>query len=112
MSARVAETSPAQSDGAVAAPGPELIEKEGYRYRRRRPERTVFYRVVQDNLSTLYAAVEEGFVDASLPDFVRNEFERFLDCGLLCKGAALLLCDTEGCSGTRVRAAGSGSWRK
>jgi hypothetical protein len=54
----VAETSPAQSDGGVAAPGPELIEKGGYRYRRRRPEKTALYRVVQDNLSTLYAAVD------------------------------------------------------
>ncbi len=89
-------------DSGGSSHGPELIAKGGYRYRRRRPERTILYRVVQDNLETLYAAVEEGFVSASLPDFVRNEFERFLDCGLLCKGAALLVCDTEGCSGTQV----------
>ena len=89
-------------DRGAGTPGPELIAKGGYRYRRRRPERTILYRVVQDNLETLYAAVEEGFVSAQLPDFVRNEFERFLDCGLLCKGAALLTCDTEGCSGTQV----------
>jgi hypothetical protein len=64
-------------------------------------------------LETLYAAVEEGFVSASLPEFVRAEFERFLDCGLLCKGAALLTCDADGCSGTQVIALsckGRGGW--
>jgi hypothetical protein len=89
-------------DASAGAQGPQLVEMRGYRYRRRRPERTVVYRVVHDNLETLYAAVEEGFVSASLPDFVRGEFERFLDCGLLCKGAALLTCEKEGCSGTQV----------
>jgi hypothetical protein len=103
MGAMVAEVSRAQApDGGGGAAGPKLIEKGGYRYRRRRPEQTALYQVVQDNLETLYAAVEEGFVSASLPDFVRNEFERFLDCGLLCKGAALLVCESEGCSGTQV----------
>ena len=86
-------------DRGGATEGPKLIHEAGYRYERRRPERTVLYQVVQDNLETFYAAVAEGFVTASLPDFVRNEFERFLDCGLLCKGAALLECESEGCCG-------------
>ena len=100
-------------DAGAGAQGPRLVETRGYRYRRRHPEQTVIYRVVQDNLETLYAAVEEGFVSASLPEFVRDEFERFLDCGLLCKGAALLTCDQEGCSGTQVVALsckGRGGW--
>jgi hypothetical protein len=37
---------------------------------------------------------------ASLPAFVREEFERYLDCGILCRGAGLLVCDK--CPGTRV----------
>jgi len=86
----VAEPSHAHAPVATGdAQEPKLVQKAGYRYERRRPERTVLYQVVQENLETLYAAVEAGFATASLPKFVRNEFEQFLDCGLLCKGAAL-----------------------
>ena len=48
---------------------------------------------MRDNLQTLYAAVEDGFA-SPLPQFVRNEFERYLDCGILCRGFALLKCET------------------
>jgi hypothetical protein len=44
----------------------------------------------RDNLQTLYAAAEEGFVAAPLPAFVRRELEQYLDCGLLCRGFAWL----------------------
>jgi len=37
---------------------------------------------------------------APLPKFVKQEFERFLDCGVLFRGAALLVC--EECPETRV----------
>jgi Transposase zinc-binding domain len=47
---------------------------------------------VRDNLQTLYEAVEDGFA-SPLPAFVRNEFERYLDCGQLCRGFALLKCE-------------------
>ena len=40
--------------------------------RRRRPEQTSLYAVVRDNLRTLYAAVEDGFAGAALPDFARK----------------------------------------
>ena len=43
-----------------------------------------------DNVATSYAAVEEGFASAPLPEFVKDEFEGYLDCGILCRGAALL----------------------
>ncbi len=49
--------------------------------------------MVRDNLQTLYAAVEDGFA-SPLPAFVRDEFERYLDCGLLCRGFAWLQCET------------------
>jgi hypothetical protein len=32
--------------------------------------------------SVLCAAVEDGFATAALPEFVRREFESYLDCGL------------------------------
>ena len=37
----------------------------------------------------LYAAVDDGFATAALPEFVRREFESYLDCGLLCRGLCL-----------------------
>ena len=50
---------------------------------------------MRDNLKTLYASAEQGFASTPLPDFVRAEFERYVDCGLLCRGFAMLSC--EGC---------------
>jgi len=44
--------------------------------------------------------VEQGFATAPLPGFVRREFEHYLDCGLLCRGFALLAC--EGCQERRL----------
>jgi hypothetical protein len=55
-------------------------------YERRRPEATTLYQVVQDNLETLYGAVDDGAVKLALPRFVRKELEGYLDCGLLCRG--------------------------
>ncbi|GEM_PF-3576868 len=51
------------------------------------------YNVVRDNLQTLYAAVQEGFA-SPLPAFVRDDFELCWDYGLLCRGFALLKCET------------------
>ena len=61
-------------------------------YERRRPEETTLYRVVQQNLLTLCAAVEAGFEGGSLPKFVKAELDGFLGCGLLCRGFAHLRC--------------------
>jgi len=47
----------------------------------------------------LYAATEHGF-STPLPQFVRREFEHYLDCGLLCRGFAVLGC--EGCAERRL----------
>jgi len=71
-----------------------------YVYERRRPELGTLHRVVRENLQTLYAAVEQGFTGAALPEFVRRELEAYLDCGLLCRGFALLEC--EDCSERRL----------
>jgi hypothetical protein len=48
--------------------------------------------VVRENLQTLYAAAEQGFAGAPLPDFVRDELEQYLNCGLLQRGFALVAC--------------------
>ncbi len=60
-------------------------------YERRRPE-TTLYHVVQENLDTLYGAVEDGALAIALPKFVRKELEGYLECGLLCHGFARLKC--------------------
>ena len=62
-------------------------------YERRRPEQGTLYQVVRDNLQTLYAAVEDGFA-SPLPAFVRDEFDQYFDCGILCRGFAWLECET------------------
>jgi hypothetical protein len=85
---------------AAGSSGPALTPNAGYRYQRRNVERTTLYPLVRDHLETFYQAVEEGFASAPLPHFVKHEFERFLDCGVLCRGAALLVC--EQCPHTQV----------
>ena len=44
----------------------------------RRPEAMALYKVVQDNLSTLYGAVDDGALKIALPKLVRKELEDFL----------------------------------
>ncbi len=75
-------------------PSPSVV------YERRRPEETTLYQVVQDNLATLYGAVDDGALAIALPRFVRKELEGYLDCGLLCRGFARLRCG--GCEETRL----------
>lgn len=68
----------------------------GFHYARRRPELTTLYEVVRDNLATLYAAADAGF-SSPLPGFVRSELEAYLECGLLCRGFAVMACTEPAC---------------
>jgi hypothetical protein len=61
-------------------------------YERRRPEQGTLHKVVRENLQTLFAAAEQGFAGAPLPDFVRAELEGYVHCGLLQRGFALVAC--------------------
>ena len=68
-----------------AAPTPK-------RYQRRRPERTLWYRIVQTHLETwLELASGEGG-EAPLAHVVRT-FRRYLECGILAHGFARAYCD-------------------
>ena len=60
-------------------------------YARRRPEQSALHQVVRDNPRTLYAAIEQGFA-TPLPDFVKDELEGYVDCGILSRGFAVLAC--------------------
>jgi hypothetical protein len=80
---------------AVDDPGVTEPVRPRYLYERRRPELGTLHQVVRENLATLYAAAEQGFTGTPLPDFVRSELDGYVDCGMLCRGFALLAC--EGC---------------
>ncbi len=60
-------------------------------YERRRPEETTLYQVVQDHVETFFAQVEQE-TGAGLPQFVKDEFEAFLGCGMLAHGFLRLRC--------------------
>jgi hypothetical protein len=60
-------------------------------YERRRPEDTALYQLVQEHLESFLAQVELE-TGAGLPDFVKEEFDAFLDCGILAHGFLRLRC--------------------
>jgi hypothetical protein len=70
------------------------VQSHGPRkYRRRKPEDTDLYEVVRDNLATLYGAIDDGALTARLPKHARDELTAYLDCGLLCRGFARVVCN-------------------
>jgi hypothetical protein len=60
-------------------------------YERRRPEDTVLYPLVQEHLDTFLAQVEAE-TGAGLPEFLKAEFEAFLQCDILAHGFLRLRC--------------------
>ena len=63
-------------------------------YRRRRPENTVAYPVVQQHLETWLAHHRETNPDDDpIPTYVERDFRRFLECGILAHGFARAHCD-------------------
>jgi hypothetical protein len=64
-------------------------------YRRRRPEKTVLYRVIQENLETYLATAREACLDDDpVPAYVEKTFRDYLRCGVLACGACRIFCDT------------------
>ncbi len=60
-------------------------------YRRREPAKTLLYNVVRENLNS-FLEVADGRAGGPLPKYVRQEFFRFLDCGVLSRGVARVRC--------------------
>ena len=60
-------------------------------YERHRPEQTTLYRLVQQHAQTFFAQAEEA-TGASLPQFIKDEFDAFLECGILAHGFLRLRC--------------------
>ena len=61
------------------------------RYERHRPEQTTLYRLVQQHAATFFAQAEAA-AGAELPQFVKDEFDAFLECGILAHGFLRLRC--------------------
>ncbi|MDZ4662891.1 MAG: IS91 family transposase, partial [Pseudomonadota bacterium] len=59
---------------------PPLAAPPHFEYKRREPQNTVLYKVVQDNLNTFLKIIE--LRDKPLPAHVVKEFYDFLDCGI------------------------------
>jgi hypothetical protein len=60
-------------------------------YERRRPEETTLYQLVQEHLASFFAQVKAE-TGASLPEFIKEEFNAFLECGILADGFLRLRC--------------------
>ena len=58
---------------------------------RHRPEQTTLYGLVQQYAAT-YLAQAEDAAGADLPQFVKDEFDAFLVCGILAHGFLRLRC--------------------
>ena len=58
---------------------------------RHRPEQTTLYRLVQQHAATFFAQAEDA-AGADLPQFVKDEFDAFLECGILAHGFLRLHC--------------------
>ena len=63
------------------------------RYRRRRPETTPLYHVLQAHLDGFLSRLEADPTATAWPYFVRRELDSFLRCGILAHGFARVHCD-------------------
>ena len=72
--------------------------KQVFVYKRRRPDKTALYRLLQENLYTFYAEVAQASCGSTVPQYVRSEFDAYLRCGLLQYGFSRLSCSDSACS--------------
>ena len=60
-------------------------------YERHRPEQTTLYRLVQQHAASFIAHTEAS-TGSELPRFIKDEFDAFLECGILAHGFLRLRC--------------------
>ena len=60
-------------------------------YERHRPEQTTLYRLVQQHAAS-FVAHTEASTGSELPRFIKDEFDAFLECGILAHGFLRLRC--------------------
>ncbi len=63
-------------------------------YTPRDPSTTVLYQVVADHLETFLATIDDDPTAKGLPQFVKDEFYAYLQCGILAHGFLRLDCDS------------------
>lgn len=64
-------------------------------YERHRPEQTTLYRLVQQHAASFIAHTEAS-TGAELPRFIKDEFDAYLECGILAHGFLRLRCGERG----------------
>ena len=65
-----------------------------HRYQRRRPERTVLYRLVQQHLESWLAERREADPEGTpIPAWIERELRSYLSCGILAHGFARARCE-------------------
>ena len=74
-------------------------------YERHRPEQTMLYRLVQQHAASFIAHTEAS-TGSELPRFIKDEFDAFLECGILAHGFLRLRCGE--CATTSLDHAGHG----
>jgi hypothetical protein len=71
--------------------GPRAPDGAPIHYERHRPEQTTLYRLVQQH-ATSFIAHTEANTGAELPRFIKDEFDAFLECGIVAHGFLRLRC--------------------
>lgn len=62
---------------------------------RHRPEKTTMYRGVQEHAASFFAQAGAA-TSAGLPEFMKDKFDAFLECGILARGFLRLRCADRG----------------
>ena len=89
MSTATSSDQPCQKN--LRQPAQHAAVENQLHYERHRPEETTLYRLVQEHVEAFFAQVETE-TGSGLPSFVKDEFEAFLECGILAHGFLRLRC--------------------
>ena len=76
---------------AVGRPPQRAPDGAPVHYERHRPEQTTLYRLVQQHAASFIAHTEAS-TGAALPRFIKDQFDAFLECGILAHGFLRLRC--------------------
>ena len=76
---------------AVGRPPQRAPDGAPLHYERHRPEQTTLYRLVQQHAASFIANTEAS-TGSELPRFIKEEFDAFLECGILAHGFLRLRC--------------------
>ncbi len=83
------------TDAFAIAPDPSFPD-----YERHRPENTVLYNTIAEHWKTFLATLDQDPARKGLPQYVRQEFDAFLKCGVLAYGFLRVQC--EGCEQEKI----------